>query len=207
MKEEIKKHESYGMVSICKFSSNGSQFFGSDLSQNGGVSITISKADSVRSLSHDRYHSGEDLIRVELSANQFVDAITSGMNTQGVPCTIKRYGNEKIEQIDHIEDKREAFSNEMIDTHRQYDKRIDDILKLLEGNIGKRKSDEIRHELIILKSHVSSNTNFVMKSFNEAMDKTVTEAKHSISNYIDSKVHTLGIEAMREQLKISIDNK
>lgn len=208
MKEGIKyKHKSFGVIDISRFSSNGSQYFGSDLSHNGGISITISNAEKVKGLSSDFIHPEESLIRVELSNNQFVDAITSGMNTTGVPCTIKRYGGKSVEQINHVEDKKERFSNDMEETHTEYKNRIDDILKLLEGNIGKRKSNEIKHELKVLKNNISSNTNFVMTSFNESMEKTVTEAKHSISNYIDHKVYSRGVESLRNELQISIDDE
>lgn len=207
MNREIKEHESYGMISISRFTGNGSQFFGSDLIHNGGISITISNAEKATKLSSNWYHSNKELIRIELSSNQYVDAITSGMNTSGVPCTIKRYNSRGVEQIDHVEDRREQFSNDMKDTHVEYKNRIDSILKLLEGNIGKRKASEIKFELEVLKNHISSNTNFVMTCFNESMEKSVTEAKHSISNYIDHKVHSLGIESIKNELQISMGSK
>ena len=205
--ENKKEHESYGIIDISRFTGNNSQFFGSDLCHNGGIAITIRNAEKIRNLNSDWYHSKENLIRVELSHNQFVDAITSGMNTSGVPCTIKRLGNKRIPQIDHVEDKKEQFSSDMKDTHLEYKKRIDDILQMLSGNIGKKKTDDIKKQLEVLKSHISSNTNFVMTCFNEAMENTVTEAKHSISNYIDHKVHAFGIEGLKKELQISIEKK
>lgn len=200
-----KEHESYGMVQINKFSSNNSTFFGSDISHMGGISITISEADVDRKLSDNWYHSGKEIVRVEMSASQYVDAITSGMNTQGVPCTILRRENKSVDQICHIEDKKNLFMGEMKQTQDKFKESVNDIISLLEGNIGKRKKEEIKKGLERLKWHISSNTNFVLKQFNEAMEKTVTEAKHSISNYIDNKVHTLGIEAMKDQLQIGIE--
>ena len=83
--------------------------------------------------------------------------------------------------------------------------KINAILEKLEGNIGKRKTSEIKHDLEVLKSHISSNTNFVMDCFNESMEKTVTEARHSISNYIEHKIHSLGIEGLKKELQISIE--
>ena len=201
-----KEHESYGMIQISKYNGS-SEFFGSDVSHNGGVSITISKAVSDRDLSNDWYHSGNELIRVRLSSNQYVSAITSGMNTTGVPCTIERFNNNKIEQINHITNKKEQFVSEMEDTQEEFKVKINKIIEKLDGNIGKRKSDEIKKDLEVLRNHISSNTNFVLKCFNEAMEKTIVEAKHSISNYIDSKVHSLGLEAIKEQLQVSIDKK
>jgi hypothetical protein len=201
------KHESYGMLDISRFSGGKGQFFGSDLVHQGGISISIHNANRKRDLSTDWIHAEDEIIRIELSHNQFVDAITSGMNTAGVPCTIKRFDGKGVPQIDHVIDRKEQFTNEMQETQGKYKKRIDGILELLEGNVGKRKAAEIKHELEILKSHIGSNDNFVLKCFNEAMDKTVTEAKHSVANYIDHKVHSFGIEAMRKELNISIENK
>ena len=199
------KHESYGMIQINRFTGNGSQFFGSDLIHNSGISISILEGDKEHKLSSEWFHTGEELIRIELSSNQFVDAITSGMNTNGVPCTIKRYNGE-VEQIDHVIDKKEQFSNDMLETNGEYKKRIDGILSLLlEGNLGKKKANEIIHELQVLRNHIGNNTNFVMTCFNEAMEKSVTEAKHSVANYIDHKVTSMGIESLRNEIQIKLD--
>ena len=199
-----KEHESFGMIHINRFTGL-SQFFGSDLEHSGGISITINKADESRKYNSKWYHSKEEIIKIELSHNQFVDAITSGMNTEGVPCTIKHISGKRIEQINHIENKKETFSNDMKNTHLEYQNKINAILEKLEGNIGKRKASEIKHDLEVLKSHISSNTNFVMNCFNEAMEKTVTDAKHSISNYVEHKIHSLGIEGLKKELQISIE--
>ncbi len=200
-------HESYGMVSISRFSCNGAEFFGSDIYHNGGISISISKADVDRQYHREWFHSGQEIIRVRMSANQYIDAITSGMNTNGVPCTIERLDNKGVEQIPHVVDKKEQFTNEMVETQQEYRAKIDAMIAKLDGNIGKRKAADIKNDLEVLRSHISSNTNFVLKSFNEAMEKTVTEAKQSVSNYIENKIHTLGIEAMKDELNISIEKE
>jgi len=202
-----KEHESYGMISISRFSSNKSEFFGSDVSHAGGISITISKADVERKYHGEWFHAGDEIVRIRMSANQYVDAITSGMNTQGVPCTIEHINGESMQQIDHLINKKDQFNSEMAETQQEYKNRIDDILAKLEGNIGKRKQADIKGDLETLKSHILSNTPFVLKCFDEAMEKTVSEAKHSVSNYIDHKVHNLGIEAIKDQLSISIEKE
>jgi hypothetical protein len=203
----MEKHESFGLIGISRFSGGGSQFFGSDLIHDGGIVITIKKAEKERKHNSETYYGYENIIRVELSGSQFVDAITSGMNTQGVPCTIKRINGKNIPQVDHVTDKKEQFSNDMKETHEEYFNRINNILKMLDGDIGRKRAEEIKKELSILKSHIKTNTNFVMECFNENMEKTVTEAKHSVSNYIDNKINSLGIEGLKNELKISIEKK
>lgn len=207
MKDKNHKHESFGMIDISRFNSNGSQYFGSDLSHNGGISISIHNAEKNTTYNSEFYHSKDELIRVELSHNQFVDAITSGMNTIGVPCTIKRYRGLRVPQINHVEDKKDKFKISMKDTQNNYKTRIDNIMSMLEGSIGKRKASDIKKELQILKLHISSNTNFVMECFNEDMEKSVTEAKHSIASYIDHKVHSFGIESLRKEINVDIEPK
>jgi len=199
----MNKHDSFGMLSIAKFSGQ-SQFFGSDLIHSGGVQLTISRGIREQSHSRERYHTREHLIQINLSYNQFVDAITNGMNTIGVPCTLKYIGNTKVPQIEHCKDKKLQFSKDMAETQQEYVNKILAIEKLLDGNIGKKKVDEIKHSLQVLSRHITSNTDFVMNNFTEAMEDTVTEAKHSIAGYLDNKVHSLGLETLKDQLKIEM---
>ncbi len=183
------EHESCGMIYIAKFTGQ-SEFFGSDIIQNGGIKIIISKASVKRNLSTEWYHGENEIIRVEMSSNQFIDAITSGMNTSGVPCTIKHIQGVKMQQIDHVTDKKQIFRNELIDTHKEYFKKIDSLIELASSPMSKKEQTKILGDLKILRHHIESNTNFVMDCFNESMEKTVTEAKQSVSNYIDHKIHS-----------------
>jgi hypothetical protein len=200
-------HESYGKISICRYSGNKQEFFGSDIFQDGGIEISISTAYLNRHLNTDWIHSKDELIKIKLSANQYVDAITSGMNTDGVPCTIKRFNGKSIEQIPHVIDKQELYLTEMNDTQQEYKSKIDDLIAKLDGNIGKKKAAEIKQGLEVLKSHISSNVKYVQRCFKEDMEKSVTEAKQSVSNYIDNKVNTLGIKALKDQLSIAIEKE
>lgn len=197
-------HESYGNIAINKFQSNQAEFFGSDIYHSGGISITISQAETERGYGRNRIYPRDQVIRVEMSYNQFVDAITSGMNTQGVPCTIRRIGKDSIPQVPHVEDKTKLFSQDMQDMYKEFQISIDSILNQLDGNIGKKKLAEIKIKLESLKMNISSNTNFVMDTFTESMNDTVKEAKQSIASYVEHRVNSLGIEALRDQFAIEL---
>jgi len=54
------------------------------------------------------------------------------MNTSGVPCTIKRFGIEKVAQIDHVEDKKKMFATEMEATQSKHKEMIEGILEKLD---------------------------------------------------------------------------
>jgi len=205
-KQEYETHESYGMIDIAKFTGKR-EFFGSDIIQNGGINIVISKASVERDLSTEWFHAEEEIISVEMSSNQFIDAITSGMNTAGIPCTIKHINGKRMQQIDHVIDKKQTFRNELINTHKEYFKKIDSLIELASKPISKKEQATILKDLGILRNHIASNTNYVMDCFNENMEKTVTEAKQSVSNYIDHKIHSLGLETIRKELSVSIENQ
>lgn len=205
-KNKIYNHDSYGMIQISKFFGK-STFFGSDIEHNGGITLRIKTASKERKLNSEWFSEGVDVVEVRMSHSQFVDAITSGMNTSGVPCTIQYGDGKRIPQIAHIEDKKELFSNDIKETQSEYIERINELLSKLDGNIGKKKVNEIKHDLEVLKSHIKSNTGFVMNCFNESMEKTVTEAKQSVAGYIDQKIYSLGAESFREELNISIEPK
>jgi hypothetical protein len=208
MKEETKTHESYGMIDICKYTGGSGQFFGSDIIHNGGISLKIHTAEKKRMLSNNWYHSRNTLIEVRLSYAQWVDAITSGMNTSGVPCTIERFNGKSIPQKDHVEDKQEKFTQELKEMHTESKDMIDEVLDMLmDGNVGKRKKEEIAKKLSSIKQRMGGNESFVIEQFKEEMQDVVTEAKQSVSNYIESKINTYGIEAMREQMNVSIESK
>lgn len=203
--EGHEKHESFGMISISKFSGNGSQFFGSDLIHNNGISFTISRGSVQRKLNQEWYHGEEQLITIELSPNQFVDAITSGMNTSGVPCTIKTFNGKRTEQIDFVKDKQEVFHTEMKETQEELVKRLEAIYaKINSAKLGVKIKEDLLGDIKTVANYMQSNTKFVLKQFKRAMGKTVSEAKHSISNYIDQKVNKLGIEGLRKELNIKL---
>lgn len=195
-----KTHPSYGIISISKFSSTKASFFGSDIFHSGGVSITISTASKTRSLHKDYVDDDKRLININMSYQQFVDAITSGMNTNGVPCTITSFNGETIDPARFVEDKKTIYVDEMIGTQSKYIERINSIIEMIQGNIGKKKQEELIKELNILKSHMNSNTKFVVDSFKTEMERVISEAKSSISGYIDNKIYSTGLDFLKNEI-------
>lgn len=200
-----KKHPSYGKISISRFSSNRVEFFNSDLYHSGGINLTISKGSVERRHGSEHVYSEEDLIQVRMSNSQFIDAITSGMNTDGVPCTIERVLGENIPSDQFVQPSKDKFRGDMKDVYSGLLAKIKSIeTKLSQPTLGKRKIEEIKGEVDTLKRHLVSNTNFTMKTFEESMERSVQEAKQSIANYIDHKTHTLGVQALRDQFLIEM---
>jgi hypothetical protein len=71
---------------------------------------------------------------------------------------------------------------------------------MLDGDrISKAQRKEIKDALSAVIAHVDDKTPWIQKQFNEAMDKTVTEAKGEVEAFVNHKIHSLGINA-RAQL-------
>ena len=208
MEDNSKTHESYGQIKVSKFTGNGVEYFGSDIIHNGGISLEISRCSVETKYNSKYYYQEKPLIRVQMSNSQYVDMITSAMNTAGVPCTLIQTEGGMVPQISHVEDKVETFKRSIEDTQLEYGNRIDSIIeKLSTGTLGKKKVAELIKDLGILQSHIKSNTPFVMDRFEKQMEDTIIEAKQSISLYVDTKVQAMGIESLRDELMVKIESK
>ena len=67
------------------------------------------------------------------------------------------------------------------------------------GTIKKADKQRIIGLLESVAQDINSNMPFVETQFNNAMDKSVHEAKGEIEGFIQNKITSLGIEAIRDQ--------
>lgn len=198
---EKKIHPCYGKVRVSKFQGQ-SNFFGSNVTHDGGITISISTASIERSLSTNWIHADKNLIEVKLSPLQFAELITSSMNTEGVPCTIKSDHNGRIEQDDFSDDV-EHFKNEYNEKVRGQISGMEEALQLVDDGLAAKsvkKSDlkTIRGHLAKLQQDIVSNMPFVKDCFKEHIDRTILEAKTSVEHFIESRVVSLGLESLQD---------
>lgn len=70
----------------------------------------------------------------------------------------------------------------------------------------KTKKEEILNSIDLLKQEIYSNIPFMAEQFNKQMDKTVSEAKGEVEAFVDSKVHSLGIEGLKKEMLLLNEN-
>lgn len=205
MDREYKTHESYGMISVGKTSGGSDVLFGSSIPVNNKISIEISHADYERSLNTDRYFPSKKIIEVELSPVQFAEMISTGMNTTGVPCTIRYSDGKYLDRPDFL-NKRMEFENEFEQKMKKitdgFNKSINEIKDMLEQKKAPTKSD--KESIINLLNHIEmeirSNVPFMSSCFNEQMDKTVSECKGEVDAFIQNKIISYGLEALKDEM-------
>ena len=209
MNESKKEHPSYGMISVSKFTMRDKTFFGSSIKHNGGISISIKNATIRRHLHTDWFSPEDTIIDVEMSYNQFAEMITAGMNTSGTPCTIQYTKDLGLIKPDVFTPKRKEFENEfkedMVQLAKSLDKLVEDSKAILTNKSKPLNSAErelILNQITKLRQEISSNIPFVVSSFNEAIDKTVTEAKGEIEGFYEAKIRSLGIKSLQDAYSV-----
>lgn len=199
-KIEREKDKSWGMVGFYHTYGGGRELFGSDVTNHNTIRLTVKHAQKHRELGRD-WTMGDDIIcDVELSALQFAELLTNMNVGDGVPCTI-RYTRED----GYIDYKNEKSKIELIQEERsaEIDKassELEEVVNLLSVLINNKKipktiGGELLHKLkVAISSLEGSNYEFYKKQAFEEVAKMVIEAKSQISEHINHKIYSVGLE-------------
>lgn len=195
------EHESYGLLSISRRQGGRSHLFGSAVEHHNTIALTISRAEHVRNLSHDWYRDTDQLIEVEMSPAQFAEAITTLNHGCGVPCTIRHLQGHPNIQEPPFESIRETFHNEFKEDMEKIAGRLVDDMREIEKVLEKKALNKADREMILkrlsmLHQEVKSNLPFVHKSFDEAVDKTVVQAKAEVEAFFTNAMIKAGQAAL-----------
>jgi hypothetical protein len=191
---ETDSHDSYGMVGFSRVSSShGQNFFGSSIRSSHYIELTIRRAERVRDLSTYWYHGREELISVRLSPNQFAELLTTMNVGYGTPCTLQhvnRVQQPDCPSVDQRTKFEQEFAQDVEDTMSDAASLVDDIKDVLinRPSLGKRDRAEIAKALDQLLRHITGGMPFIQSQFNEALDRTVTEAKGEVEAFVNNKI-------------------
>jgi hypothetical protein len=200
-------HPTYGMVGFSRRTCGGGglNLFGSSIRHSQFIALEIKRAVKYRDLSHDWIMGEEELIEVELSPNQFAELLTSMNVGDGVPCTIRHVNRVDAGQCPEVAVRQQItneFQNYIAKASEEAEQILAEVTTLFgdKANIGKKERAEILKNLEMLVAGIKNNVPYVHKQFNEAMDKTVTEAKAEVEAFVEGKVRSLGIEALQSEV-------
>lgn len=206
---EILTHESFGQISFSRINGR-TKFYGSELEQDNYIQLKVHNSEMERSLTSERYFNTNLILKLRLSAAQFSELITSMNMGTGIPCTIERIEERKIDQLPDIENKKEfvhrKFKDRMVDFATTIkDKQIKALELIKKKTLSNDDQRMLRFFIESLSQEVSSNIPFFAECFQETTDKVVHEAKIEIENAILHKITTLGLNALHEQNKLLSD--
>jgi len=179
--------------------------FGSSIKHRNGIKIRLYQAEHERSLASDYYYGRDLLFEVHLSQNQFAEMITTPNVGDGVPCTI-RYVLGKSMAEPPFESKAQTFRDEFVQKAQKITEDgtlyMKEALDILRNKTALNKTDRqvILNAFAMLRQSINSDMPFLQRQFHEQMDKTITEAKNEIESFIEHKIRTIGIEAIRNEM-------
>jgi len=196
-------HPAYGLVGLCRTTcSPGMNLFGSSVKHGNYISLTIKRAKKEHSLSRDWYFGGDELIKISISGVQLGELLTSMNVGDGVPCTIERFNGEGVPDIPAgttvTEEYHEEFVQQVRATNERSKKLIAKAEEILKtgGTIKKDERSQLLGHLHHLNMEIGSSLEFMAKSFDEKMEKTVGQAKGEVEAFISNKIHSAGLKAL-----------
>lgn len=201
----IESHESYGGIRFDRRTSSGGQnLYGSSIKHSNSISLTVFRSSKRRDLHCDRFYPGDEIVQVEMSPSQFVDAIATMNDHAGVPCTIRHVGRERMDECPEVNQRQvfeEEFRKDVKEASATAAKLVSEASRILaQKTILKDDRMQLLGLLQKLMRDVQANMPFVQTQFNEAMDKTVNEAKGEIEAFFTNKIIALGTEALRNEM-------
>ena len=205
MYDEVDKHESYGLIEVNAISGGERVLFGSSVKCSNTICIKIYTAEKARGLNNDWYHHDKHLIEVELSPAQFTSMLTKMNHSPGAPCTL-RYVNGKRMESPPYRDERQKVQDEFKEKLEKLAERVmvgsDRVEELLtKKNLNKADRKAISAFLYSMRQEVSSNIPYVQRQFDEAVDKSVVEAKRNFDSFVHGIITSTGIEALKRGFK------
>ena len=217
MNEEKEKenhtHPSYGQIRFSRVNGGGVKFYGSELPQDHFIEMEVKQSKIERSLTRDwHFTSGEPLIQIRMTANQFSEMITSLNQGSGVPCTIQMLNKQGVEKYPAMESRKEFV-------HRKFEDRMKEFAVTLKAKqalvkeltakktLSKEDQKQLNWAVDWVMQETTSNIPFFAKCFQETMDVVVNEAKSEIENAIQHKISTLGLNELHKQNNLLLNEK
>lgn len=204
--DEIKRHPSWGVIGASRVSGSGKDFFQSDINTPSFIEITLCTASKCRKWGTD-YVSGEKtLFKIKLTPAQWAGFLTNLNVGYGVPCTIKMTESSGYIDFGPEEDKLDLIYEEMNDD-------VDDILSTIKDlqeqvarlaeskKMQKGAADTLTQKLNRCANKLKyGGDSFIRERAREAIDSMVVQAKANIVAFTEARVHSLGLEALSNQL-------
>lgn len=197
----VPEHETYGVIRGSRRTTKGTPLFGTSVSHNQTISITLLTATHKRDLANDFISGKREIIEVELSENQFAQFITSMNQHSGTPCTIRHINGKRTGPTPFIS-KQEVFQQEfekkMSNLAVDIKKTIQTSTDILTNKATLNKDDRkmLLQNIKTLTDEVANNIPFVREQFREQLDNMITEAKVELEAFAENLIRTKGLEAL-----------
>lgn len=203
-KQKKTEHESFGMVGLSRTSGQAT-LFGSSVSHQQYITLTISTAHHVRTdLHEDRIRANKEIIQIAMSNVQLGDMLTNMNVGDGVPCTIQRmFIDGKYRSMEDCPNttKGEEYVEEFAEKLKALTGMLHDIQAAADAmeqkpTVTKADRRELSSKIGLAIQDIESNMPFILSMFNEKVEQVISEAKGEIEAFRASRMMTAGMKAL-----------
>jgi hypothetical protein len=211
MFEKKYNHPSYGLIQFNKVNGSSNCFM-SNVNLGGHITLTVKKAELNRDLSRYWVFPKEELLRLRVSYHQFAELITNMNNGCGIPCTLEWVAGEgKVEKYEAPPSERSQFETELKNRLNEALLKLEELTKQLnelkeKGKANKTELSQLTKVIDSASTELKFNIPFVEESFQEALDQRVANAKIETSAWIENKLVNIGLEQLKDQVKLIESN-
>ena len=207
--EETREHESFGMISLSRVSVGGDDqrmFFGSDVSHDAAIMLTIHSAhEVVNDSGFTRYHPARQIVELYLTPSQFSTLLTSLNYGSGVPCTLRTRPADGAEFVSC------QFPTSVTKSQRIRDavkKRAGDLIsqvrnltaitkELVDGKVNKTILKEFEKKIVHIQTDIEHNLPWYAEVIQDHLDKAVVDAKADVDEFVTQTIVKTGIETIK----------
>ena len=214
--EYTETHPSYGCISISPVSGKG-VLFGSEVTHQHFISITISEARRVVDEPHEFVMSDREIVRIAMTQAQFAEMITSPNRGSGTPCTIERCtgdsdkpwvdsrhgGRPSPPAPEHYTKKYKQVIGERADLISESLKTAAQLAdKLLNGGEKPNKANlkAIASSLHCAQMNLDRNLPYVMEEMEEGIEKRMATAVSEFESYLSFSLKAKGLEHLQSEV-------
>ena len=196
---EDEVHESYGVVTVSRYSGH-TNLFDVSTPQQHFIGLRVHEAIRYRNLSKDRVHGRKEIIEIWLSETQFARMLSSIGVGEGVPCTIHRVQGKEMKEpppndmgaklkLD-MKRKTERISNLM--------REMDEILTALtqEKRVSKKQLKEVQDRMYHARMNLDKNMPYILDQAVEQLEGAIAEARANIDAYQKHQAMKLGLSVV-----------
>lgn len=213
---ETQTHPSFGMIRVGRIRGADSvPMFGSDLPNNPlRLRIEIVHAKQIDSQG-DRYYMrnglGSAIIAVDLTPSQYAELLSNPDVGDGVPCTISRLGGQTVPEPPRRETRAETIQRKFKLDTAAFRKKVVEGEKTIAAILDSAKSISQTNRASVLRAY-QETTRFVhdmaphlVEMFQEAVSKTVTEAKLEVDAFMTDRLRQVGLQSLQAGEPSTID--
>ena len=193
------RHPSFGMIGFNRYTTRSQRLFGSAVKSDTGISLTVSRAFRRHHLHYDSYfNDSHPLIEVHMTESQFASLITSFGMGGGVPCTLGSFDGKIIKPSETERSEAELIHEEITDRIEDFHGRLQGAKDRLSASLAGAKLSQKDRKTIdfaieVLLADLANNLPFLMEQFQDAVEKTVAQAKTEIVSFTEQAARKAGL--------------